>query len=133
MWLLFDGCHFGHQWFLFHAWLQGDRLTVGLNGDNSIRRLKGPGRPLYAAEERRAMLLQLPWVYEVLVFDTDDAADLVRALQPSILVKGEESRPGGRPCPEREVAAELGIEVIYLPRVGDYSTTKLVEELLEKR
>ena len=87
----FDLLHPGHVRYLAAARALGDVLVVGLNGDASVRRLKGPGRPILRAEERAEVLAGLAAVDHVIVFDEDTPRALVAALGPDVLVKGADS------------------------------------------
>src|SRR3989449_10953061 len=93
----FDLLHPGHVRYLAAARALGDVLVVGLNGDASVRRLKGHGRPILRAEERAEVLAALAAVDHVIVFDEDTPRALVAALRPGGLVKGAD-------WPEDEIA-----------------------------
>ena len=84
----FDLLHPGHVRYLAAARALGDVLVVGLNGDASVRRLKGPGRPVLRVEERAEILGALAAVDHVIVFDDDSPQALIAALAPDVLVKG---------------------------------------------
>ena len=84
----FDLLHVGHVHLLQFARDQGDRLIVGVNSDASVRRLKGPGRPIVPCVERVSMLCALRGVDRVVVFDEDTPERLIAALRPDVLVKG---------------------------------------------
>lgn len=117
----FDVLHAGHVHLLTEARAAGDRLIVLLNSDASVRRLKGEGRPIVPEAERYAMLRALRCVDEVRVFDDADPGELVRELQPALIVKGAEQ---GRPIPE---AADC--EVLIIPRLPGISTTAALERM----
>ena len=84
----FDLLHPGHVRYLAAARALGDLLVVGLNGDASVRRLKGPGRPVLRLEERAEVLAGLAAVDHLIVFDDDTPRALIAALAPDVLVKG---------------------------------------------
>ena len=84
----FDVLHVGHVRYLKEARALGDKLVVGLNSDESVARLKGPGRPFVPAPERAELLLSLSSVDEVLVFEEDTPLKLIMKVRPDILVKG---------------------------------------------
>src|SRR5690554_2423971 len=84
----FDLLHRGHVEYLHAARELGDALVVGLNGDDSVRRLKGPDRPLVPEEDRAIVLAGLGCVDAVTLFNEDTPADLIAALLPDVLVKG---------------------------------------------
>ena len=92
----FDLLHVGHLRLLWIARSQGDRLVVGLNSDESVRRLKGPMRPIVPVDERREMLLALEPVDQVIIFYEDTPLTLIEALRPEVLVKGPDY--AGREC-----------------------------------
>lgn len=122
---VFDLLHPGHVRYLRDARRLGDALIVGLNSDASVRRLgKGPGRPLVAEADRAEVVAALEMVDFVTIFDQDTPFELIRALQPDVLVKG------GDWTPERIVGADLvlarGGTVKSLPFADGYSTTNLV-------
>jgi D-sedoheptulose 7-phosphate isomerase len=123
----FDLLHRGHVEFLRRARAHGDVLVVGINGDESVAAIKGPGRPLVPARDRAAVLSALGSVDYVTIFDEPTPARLIAALEPDVLVKGgdwpvelivggaEVSRRGGR--------------VLSIPLVPGYSTSALVDRL----
>ena len=85
---MFDLLHPGHVRYLQEARALGDALFVGLNGDASVRRNKGPDRPINAEAERAELLAALDCVDAVVLFDEDTPAAIIQALQPDVLVKG---------------------------------------------
>ena len=123
----FDLLHVGHLDYLEKARKLGDALFVGLNGDASTNRLKGPGRPLVPASERARLLAALLPVTAVIVFEEDTADNLLRALQPDVYIKGGDYED--KPLPERATVEAYGgrVELIeYLPQL---STTQLIETI----
>ncbi len=120
----FDILHIGHITLLERARRQGDRLIVALNSDRSVRRLKGPSRPIAGEAERARILAALAAVDAVVIFDDDTPITLIEALRPDVLVKGgdytEENVVGAR-----EVRA-WGGRVELIPLVEGVSTTRLV-------
>jgi D-beta-D-heptose 7-phosphate kinase/D-beta-D-heptose 1-phosphate adenosyltransferase len=121
----FDIMHRGHVQLLVQARELGDRLLVGLNSDDSTRRLKGSGRPLQPEIDRAACLAALECVDAVVVFDEDTPSDLIAALQPEIMVKGGDYTPEG--LPERDVVEASGGKIVVLPYIEGISTTELLE------
>ena len=89
----FDILHRGHVGYLAEARALGDRLVVGLNTDDSVRRLKGEGRPVNPLEDRAVVLAALAAVDYVVPFAEDTPAELIRAITPAVLVKGGDYRP----------------------------------------
>jgi len=120
----FDILHIGHIRLLEEARRKGDRLIVAVNSDDSVRRLKGPLRPVVAERERAAVLAALSAVDAVVIFDESTPLRLIEAIRPDVLVKGgdytEESVVGAR-----EVRA-WGGRVELIPLVGGVSTTRLI-------
>jgi rfaE bifunctional protein nucleotidyltransferase chain/domain len=125
---VFDLLHPGHVRYLASARERGDALVVGVNGDESARRLnKGPGRPINSAIERAEVIAALAAVDAVVIFDEDTPHDLVAALEPDVLVKGADWQPG------TIVGADLvearGGEVARVPLATGYSTSQLIEKI----
>jgi rfaE bifunctional protein nucleotidyltransferase chain/domain len=116
----FDILHVGHLQYLEQSKNLGDRLVVGLNSDDSVRRLKGPTRPVNNQADRKRMLLALRCVDEVVIFDEDTPYDLIVSLQPDIVTKG------GDYLPENVVGYGLA-DVVVLPYVDGKSTTRILE------
>jgi D-beta-D-heptose 7-phosphate kinase/D-beta-D-heptose 1-phosphate adenosyltransferase len=125
----FDLLHPGHVEYLAAARHLGDCLVVGLNSDASVRGLgKGGDRPIYGQRERAAMLAALEAVDFVTVFEGPTPRELISAVQPDVLVKGEDYR--GKEVVGREIVeARPGGRVVLLPLKAGYSTTALVERL----
>jgi D-beta-D-heptose 7-phosphate kinase/D-beta-D-heptose 1-phosphate adenosyltransferase len=86
----FDLLHPGHMRLLARCASLGDCVIVGINDDGSVRRLKGPERPVYEAEERAELLLAVRWVDMVTVFSEDTPLETIECLRPDVLVKGGE-------------------------------------------
>jgi rfaE bifunctional protein nucleotidyltransferase chain/domain len=120
----FDLLHRGHVEYLAAARRLGDALVVGVNDDDSVRRLKGPGRPLVGAVDRALVLAALAAVDRVVLFAEDTPAELIGSLLPDVLVKGGdyalESVVG------REVVEAAGGEVHLIPFRPGYSTSALL-------
>lgn len=120
----FDVLHAGHVRLLDEARRLGDHLVVCLNSDRSVRRLKGPGRPLNAARDRAAVLRSLGSVDGVVVFDDDTPCEVLAMLRPQLFVKGADYE--GLDLVEREALAQWGGRVVLLPLVAGHSTTRLI-------
>ncbi|MFI5455631.1 MAG: D-glycero-beta-D-manno-heptose 1-phosphate adenylyltransferase [Isosphaerales bacterium] len=119
----FDILHAGHVHCLQQARALGDFLVVGINGDESVRRLKGEGRPVHRACERIAVLTALECVDAVTIFDNDTPAQLIEAIRPHVLVKGS-----GYHLEEvvgREFVEANGGRVVLIPLVDGLSSTRL--------
>lgn len=117
----FDVFHSGHVKLLKYAKSLGDKLVVGLNSDESVKKLKGDGRPIIPCEHRKKLLEELPFVDEVLVFDEETPLNLIRTVKPSIIVKGGDYNP------EQVIGNELA-KVVIFPLEDNVSTTKLMEK-----
>jgi rfaE bifunctional protein nucleotidyltransferase chain/domain len=128
----FDLLHVGHVRYLEAARSLGDALAVGLNGDASVARLKGRGRPLTPAMERAELLSALASVDHVVVFEEDTAEELVTEVQPAIYVKGGDYSPDPsdpRFPPEGVRVLAYGGEVATVEYVAGHSTTEILESL----
>ncbi|MCS7000597.1 MAG: D-glycero-beta-D-manno-heptose 1-phosphate adenylyltransferase [Bacteroidota bacterium] len=127
----FDILHRGHVEYLTAARALGDVLIVGLNSDASVRRLKGPNRPINNEQDRAVVLDALRAVDIVTIFDEDTPADLIRAIEPDILVKG------GDYTEATVVGADFvrarGGSVVIVPLVPGHSTSGLIARLCENR
>lgn len=115
----FDILHVGHLQYLEQSKNLGDRLVVGLNSDASVRRLKGPSRPVNNQVDRKRILEALRCVDEVVVFDEDTPYDLIVSLQPDVVTKG------GDYVAEDIVGYGLA-KVVVLPYVDGKSTTRIL-------
>ena len=125
---VFDLLHPGHIDVLTGARAQGARLLVGVNSDASVRRLgKGDDRPVRAEAERAYVLAGLAAVDAVVVFDEDTPLELVRALQPDIIVKGGDYTPSAVVGAD-VVEARCG-RVVIIPLTPGQSTTSIIEKL----
>jgi len=125
---VFDLLHPGHVDVLRGARAQGDRLVVGLNSDASARRLgKGPDRPVRNEADRAAVLAALETVDAVVVFEQDTPLELIRALQPDVVVKGGDYAPADV-VGAAEVTARGG-RVVIIPLSPGHSTTATIERL----
>jgi D-beta-D-heptose 7-phosphate kinase/D-beta-D-heptose 1-phosphate adenosyltransferase len=121
----FDVLHAGHVRYLRQARDLGHCLVVGLNSDASVRRLKGPDRPLNTAEMRAEVLAALGCVDYVVTFEADTPLELIKQIRPHVLVKGADYRP--EQVVGRAVVEEHGGTVVLIPLVPGQSTTRLVE------
>ena len=123
----FDILHYGHIHYLAEARDLGDRLVIGLNSAGSVRRLKGPARPINDEATRAHLLAALEVVDAVVFFDDDTPLELIRMVQPDVLVKGGDWKP------EQIVGSEIvlarGGDVRSLPFVEGYSTTNIERKI----
>jgi len=126
----FDLLHYGHLHYLAQARDLADRLVIGLNSAASVRRLKGPHRPINDELTRTHLLAALQMVDAIIVFEEDTPLELIRIVQPDILVKGGDWKP------EQIVGSDLvlarGGQVLSLPFVEGYSTTNIEQKILDR-
>jgi rfaE bifunctional protein nucleotidyltransferase chain/domain len=120
----FDVLHAGHVRLLESARRMGDCLVVCLNGDDSVRRLKGWPRPVNPIGDRMAVLRSLGCVDEILVFEEDTPCDALSELRPDLFVKGTDY--ADQPLPEQEVLATWGGHVVFVPIVPGLSTSTIL-------
>ncbi|MFA9477889.1 D-glycero-beta-D-manno-heptose 1-phosphate adenylyltransferase [Phycisphaerales bacterium AB-hyl4] len=123
----FDILHAGHVQYLRHAARHGDLLIVGVNSDDSIRRLKGPQRPVNQLDDRVLVLSELESVDYVVVFDDDTPMDLIETIRPDALVKGADYTR--EQVVGHEVVESYGGEVVLVPLVEGRSTTNIIEKV----
>lgn len=123
----FDLLHVGHLDYLEKARGLGDALFLGLNGDASTERLKGPGRPLVPGMERARLLAALLPVDAVMLFDDDTADKLILALKPDIYVKGGDY--AHKPLPERPVVESIGGRIELIDYLPGHSTSRLIARI----
>lgn len=123
----FDIVHLGHIDYLEKARALGDKLVLGLNTDASVSRLKGPLRPVVDEQARARLMAALSFVDAVILFDEPTPLQLIEALGPDILVKGDDYTP------ETIVGADFvmsrGGEVKTIPLVKGYSTSSIIEKI----
>jgi rfaE bifunctional protein nucleotidyltransferase chain/domain len=124
---VFDLLHAGHVRYLQQARSLGDVLIVGLNSDRSVRVNKGPGRPITPENERAEILEALAAVDAVVVFDEETPYDLIKAVQPDVLVKGadwaEDAVVG------RDIVEQRGGRVVRVPLEPGRSTSAIIQKI----
>jgi D-glycero-beta-D-manno-heptose 1-phosphate adenylyltransferase len=127
----FDLLHVGHIRYLRAARQLGEKLVVAVNSDESVRALKGNGRPLMPADERAEILAALSDVDAVVIFPERDVRCLVREIRPDIHAKGTDYTPDS--VPERNTVIECGgrVEIVGDPK--DHSTSEIIRTRLEQR
>lgn len=121
----FDLLHYGHIHYLQEAKKLGDRLVLGLNSDSSVRELKGQGRPISHQDDRKACLLALSSVDEVIIFDGPTPIELIKNVRPELLIKG-----GDYDIQEivgKEFVESYGGKVKTIPFVEGRSTSQIIE------
>jgi rfaE bifunctional protein nucleotidyltransferase chain/domain len=124
---VFDLLHPGHLRYLQHARSLGDLLIVGLNADASVRRNKGPDRPITAEHERAELLAALECIDAVVIFEQDTPAEIVRLVQPDILVKGADW-PADQ-IVGRDTVEARGGRVVLVPVEPGHSTSSILSRI----
>jgi len=123
----FDILHRGHVQYLEKARSLGDILVVGLNSDSSVRRIKGPSRPVFSETDRAFVLAGLRAISYVVIFDEDTPLDLILSLRPDVLVKGgdwrEEDIVGGKEI------KQWGGKVETVEYLEGYSSSEIIDKL----
>ncbi len=120
----YDVLHSGHLECLRFAKSKGDKLVVAVNSDDSVKRLKGPTRPVVNLKERMEMLAALECVDYVVEFEDDIPLNVIQTIKPDVLVKGADWK--------NAVGAELVKEVYYVPLVEDKSTTNIINNIITR-
>lgn len=123
----FDVLHVGHVRYLAGARAEADVLVVGVNGDESVRRLKGEGRPLLPEDDRAVLVGAVRSVDHVVVFREDDVAALLLALRPDVHCKGTDYT--AESVPERETVRGYGGRVAIVGDPKDHSTRDLLARI----
>lgn len=125
----FDLLHVGHVRYLQAARKLGDALAVAVNGDASVRALKGEGRPLNRETDRAEVLSALACVDYVAVFQEKRATRLLEEVQPAVYVKGGDYQRETLDAEERGVLEKIGAEIRIIPFEAGYSTSRLIERI----
>lgn len=123
----FDVLHVGHIRYLEGARAEADVLVVGVNGDASVRRLKGEGRPVMPAEDRALVVAALRAADHVVVFEEDDVSGLLLTLKPDVHCKGTDYTP--ETVPERDVVRSYGGRVAIVGDPKDHDTRALLARI----
>jgi len=127
----FDLLHVGHVRYLRGAKALGGRLVVAINSDESVRALKGEGRPIMPAEERAEIVAALADVDAVVIFPELDVRAIIREIRPDIQAKGTDYTADS--VPERDVVAEYGGRVEIVGDAKDHSTSEIIRSRLSPR
>lgn len=123
----FDIIHRGHLEYLYEAKSLGDYLVIGLNSDTSVQKLKGKGRPVNKQEDRAFVLSGLKPVDAVLLFSEDTPYNLIKSVEPDILVKGGDWKENE--IVGNDIVRFYGGKVLSLKFVSSYSTTSLIDRI----
>ena len=124
----FDILHLGHVLYLQAAKIEDPILIIGLNSDQSIRKIKGPQRPILPEKARALLLASLECVDYVIIFNEETPLKLIRAVKPDILVKGADWR--GKDVAGRAVVEAYGGRVKYVKYIAGYSTSRIIEKII---
>jgi rfaE bifunctional protein nucleotidyltransferase chain/domain len=125
----FDLLHAGHVRYLQAARALGDALAVALNGDDSVRKLKGAGRPLNTENDRAEVVAALACVDYAVIFPEVRVTHLIEKVRPSIYVKGGDYTPATLDPEERAALEKIGAEIRILPFEPGHSTSRLIDRI----
>jgi len=123
----FDVIHRGHVKYLYFAKGLGDLLVVAVNSDDSVKRLKGEGRPINKLEDRMTVLAALEMVDYVVPFDEDTPYEVIKLLRPDIIVKGGDYKP--EEVVGKDIVESYGGKVVIAPYIRGYSTTEILRRM----
>lgn len=126
----FDILHVGHKRYLQQAATLGDILVVGVNSDASVRRLKGPSRPVNNEQDRAEMLSAMGFIDYVVIFDEDTPYELIKKIQPDVLVKGGDYKP--EEVVGRDIVEARGGRLELISFVEGKSTTNIINKINSK-
>lgn len=125
----FDLLHVGHVRYLQAARAIGDVLAVGLNGDRSVRQLKGAGRPITTETDRAEILAALECVDLVTIFPQTRATQFIAAVRPAVYVKGGDYTSETLDEEERALLNQIGADIRLIPFETGYSTSALIGQI----
>jgi rfaE bifunctional protein nucleotidyltransferase chain/domain len=123
----FDLLHLGHVDYLEKARQKGDVLIVGLNSDASVRRIKGPERPIMAEKSRSRLLASMFFVDAVVIFEEDTPLDLIRNIMPDVLIKGQDYQVNN--IIGADIVMDNGGKVETIELVYGYSTSNVITQI----
>ena len=124
----FDLLHRGHIELLNYAQSQGGHVCVGIDTDDRVREKKGPTRPIHNQEERKFFLENLKAVDEVRFFSNDKELEgLVKSYQPDIMIVGSDWKE------KSVIGSYWAAKLIFFDRIGEYATTKTIEDIINRR
>ncbi len=125
----FDILHAGHVEYLSKGASEGDVLLIGLNSDDSVKRLKGANRPINNQHSRALVLASLSFVNAVVIFDEDTPYELIKTVQPDILIKGSDYKP--EDIVGYDILKAKGGEVKTIDLVPGFSTTSVEKKIID--
>lgn len=123
----FDIIHPGHVMYLIKAAELGNKLILGLNTDSSVRRLKGPTRPILQEKERALLLAAFQFIDAVCLFEEDTPYNLIKQIMPDVLVKGKDYKV--EQIPGSDIVLQNGGTVETIELVDGFSTTNLIDKI----
>lgn len=124
----FDLIHKFHIELLNFAKSHGEVLYVAIDSDKRVKQLKGPTRPIHNQEDRKFLLENLKAVDRVLLFNTDEElTDLVKIIKPDIMVVGSDYKD------KRVIGSEYAKKLLFFDRIDEYSTTKIIQSIIDRR
>jgi rfaE bifunctional protein nucleotidyltransferase chain/domain len=126
---VFDLLHTGHLYYLQQARQLGDALIVALNGDTSVRALKGPARPVQSEQERAYALAALACIDGIVIFNEPRLTSEIRAIRPDIYCKAGDYTLEKLDAGERDALQEVGAQIKFLPFLPGFSTTTLIAKI----
>jgi len=126
----FDILHYGHITYLQASKKNKRILIVGLNSDQSVRKNKGPQRPIISQTERAPLLAALECVDYVLIFNEDTPLKMIKALKPDILIKGADWK--GKEVIGEDNVKQYGGKVEYIQYLSKFSSTKIIRSIIQK-
>lgn len=124
---VFDILHRGHIEYLAKAAALGDLLVIGLNTDESVKRIKGPSRPFVDQDSRAFNLAAITFVSAVIFFNEDTPYNLIKTIQPNFLVKGGDYKP--EEIVGYDIVKAKGGQIITMPLVEGYSSTRIINKI----
>jgi rfaE bifunctional protein nucleotidyltransferase chain/domain len=127
----FDVLHRGHIDYLVRASELGDLLVIGLNTDESVKRLKGPSRPYLDEETRAYILASMSFISAIILFEEDTPLDLIQKVRPDVLVKGSDYKPVE--IVGHDLVTSWGGKVLTVDLTPGFSSTQVIGKLTDKR
>jgi D-glycero-beta-D-manno-heptose 1-phosphate adenylyltransferase len=127
----FDVLHRGHVDYLVRASELGDQLVIGLNTDESVKRLKGPARPYLDEETRAYILASMSFTSAIILFDEDTPLELIRKVKPDVLVKGSDYKPVE--IVGHDLVTSWGGKVLTVDLTPGFSSTQVIGKLTDKQ
>lgn len=119
----FDVLHRGHVELFKFAKSKGDYLMVGIDSDNRVKQLKGPSRPINSEEDRKFMLDSIEYIDRVIIFKTSgELRGIIHHFKPDVMIVGSDYKN------RNVIGSEYAGELIFFDRIGDYSTTNILEK-----